>query len=153
LVVVGQPILAAAGFQPALFASHSVGFRRKRPASDGPPLMGSRLFRVTPSPRTKPWHYCCLEDRMSRRAEWQNVLDAETKKWSAMSCGQLIAALHDTVAYEVEFESKHYNVEVELLENTDTYIHVLVAVDDGSLPAAISPLTSSFIHDKNSEAA
>jgi len=87
---------------------------------------------------------------MSRRAEWQNVLDAETKKWSAMSCSQLIAALHDTVAYEVEFESKHYNVEVQLLENTDTYIHVLVDVDDGSLPASISPLTSSFIHDKNS---
>jgi hypothetical protein len=41
---------------------------------------------------------------MSRRAGWQNVLDAETKRWSAMSCNQLIATLHDTVAYEVEFE-------------------------------------------------
>jgi len=27
---VGQPILAAAGFQPALFASLQIGFRRKR---------------------------------------------------------------------------------------------------------------------------
>jgi hypothetical protein len=93
------------------------------------------------------------EGRMSRRAEWQNVLDAETKKWSAMSCSQLIATLHDTYAYEVEFESKHYNVEVELLEDTDKYIHVLVAVDDGSLPASISPLTSSFIRHKDSDVA
>jgi hypothetical protein len=74
---------------------------------------------------------------MSRRAEWQNVLDAETKKWPAMSCSRLIAALHDTQAYEVAFESKHYQVEVELLEDTDKYVRVLVAVDDGSLPASI----------------
>ena len=90
---------------------------------------------------------------MSRRAEWQNVLDAETKRWPAMSCSQLIAALRDTVAYEVGFESKHYNVEVELLEDTDTYIHVLVAVDDGSLPASFSPLTSSLPRDKNCDVA
>ena len=58
---------------------------------------------------------------MSRRAEWQNVVDAETTRWSAMSCGQLVAALHDTQAYEVEFESERYQVEVELLEDTDRY--------------------------------
>ena len=43
--------------------------------------------------------------------------------------------------YEIEVGSKMFQVEVELLENTDEYIHVMVAVDDGSLPASISPLT------------
>jgi hypothetical protein len=62
-----------------------------------------------------------------------------------MYCSQLIATLHDTQAYEVEFESKQYNVEVELLEDTDKYIRVSLAVDDGSLPASIKPLTSKVV--------
>jgi hypothetical protein len=37
---------------------------------------------------------------------------------------------------------------VELLENTEHYLHVMVAVDDGSLPRSISPLTHSFIQQK-----
>jgi hypothetical protein len=60
----------------------------------------------------------------------------------------LISELHEVQGYEVEFESKQYQVEVELLENTEKYLHVLVAVDDGSLPASISPLTHSFICQK-----
>jgi hypothetical protein len=42
---------------------------------------------------------------------------------------------------------------VALLEDTDKYIHVSVAVNDGSLPASIKPLTSSFIRYKNSDVA
>jgi hypothetical protein len=41
-----------------------------------------------------------------------------------------------------------YQVEVEILENTEKYVHVLVAVDDGSLPAAMLPLSTSFIREK-----
>lgn len=33
--------------------------------------------------------------------------------------------------YIVELDSKKYQVEVEILENTDKYIHVMVADDDG----------------------
>ena len=65
-----------------------------------------------------------------------------------MTCGQLASALHDQQSYEVEFDSKQYQVEVELLEDTDQYLHVIVAVDDGSLPASISPLTHTFIRQK-----
>lgn len=86
---------------------------------------------------------------MSRRKAWQKVLDSEVKRWSAMSCRQLISGLHDIHVYEVEFESKRYQVEVELLENTEKYLHVMVAVDDGSLPASVSPLTHSFICQKS----
>jgi hypothetical protein len=80
--------------------------------------------------------------------DWQKVLDSEVKRWSAMSCGQLISELREAQGYEIEFESKQYQVEVELLENTEKYLHVMVSVDDGSLPASISPLTGSFIRQK-----
>ena len=85
---------------------------------------------------------------MKRRQQWQTVLDAEVARWSAMSCDELIAALTDVHAYEVARDGKTYQVEVELLENTEKYVHVMVAVDDGSLPASIVPLTDTFIREK-----
>jgi hypothetical protein len=87
---------------------------------------------------------------MSRREEWRKVLDLEVQRWSAVSCDELVSKLQDLQAYEVEVDSKKYQVEVELLENTDTYVHVMVAVDDGSLPASVSPSTSTFICPKPS---
>ena len=86
---------------------------------------------------------------MSRREEWRKVLDSEVKRWSAMSSGQLISELPDLRVYEVEVDSKHYQVEVELLENAETYVHVMVAVDDGSLPASIWPLSQTFVCHKS----
>ena len=50
--------------------------------------------------------------------------------------------------YEVEFKSKNYQVEVKILENTDSYIHVVVAVDDGHWGRAKHPIASSFIAKK-----
>jgi hypothetical protein len=58
----------------------------------------------------------------------------------------LLAALSDGLRpYEVERNSKAYNVEVELLESSDTYFHLAIDMDDGTLPASMSPLTGSFI--------
>jgi hypothetical protein len=85
---------------------------------------------------------------MSRRAEWQQVLDAQVANWSGMSCEQLITELHEIRAYQVEVESKRYQVEVQLLENTKNYVHVIVAIDDGTLPRSIAPLTHGFIRQK-----
>ena len=51
-------------------------------------------------------------------------------------------------AYQVKFDAKDYTVEVQLLENTDTYIHVCVDVDDGTLSASLHPLSESFIREK-----
>ena len=70
-------------------------------------------------------------------------------RWSAKSCEQLVADLADVHAYEVEFEGRQYQVEVELLENTPQHLHVIVAVDDGSLPASLSPLYASFLRHKD----
>ncbi len=85
---------------------------------------------------------------MSRKEEWRKILDPEVRRWSALSWEELVSRLHDIESYEVKIDSKTYQVEVELLENTDTYIHVLVAVDDGTLPASMTPLSESFIREK-----
>jgi hypothetical protein len=63
-------------------------------------------------------------------------------------CDRLLSELSDVKAYEVEYESKTYQIEVEILENIATYVHVMVAVDDGSLPTSMSPETDSFIREK-----
>jgi hypothetical protein len=86
---------------------------------------------------------------MKRREQWQPVLDVEVKKWSAKSCVELDTELLNVQAYEVGFEGKKYQVEVQLLENTGEYVHVCVEVDDGSLPASFRPLSSSFIRQRH----
>jgi hypothetical protein len=85
----------------------------------------------------------------ARRDKWKPVLDAEVKKWSAMSHAQIMSKLTESECYEVEFASKKYQVEVALLENADHYIHVSVSVDDDSLPASFRPVSSSFIRNKD----
>ena len=83
---------------------------------------------------------------MSRRDEWRRVLDSEMARWAAKSSEQLLAELHDPpLAYETEMDSKMYQVEVELLENIPEYLHVMVGVDDGHLPAAMFPVSQTFI--------
>ena len=85
---------------------------------------------------------------MSRKDEWRKILAPEAQRWSALSWQELVSRLQDIRCYEVKIDAKTYQVEVELLENTDTYVHVLVAVDDGTLPASMTPLTESFIREK-----
>jgi len=85
---------------------------------------------------------------MKRREQWRSVLEAEVKRWKAKSCKQLTAQLAGEQAYEVEFNGKSHQVEVQILENTDTYVHVVVSVDDGSLFASLHPLSQSFIRHK-----
>jgi hypothetical protein len=90
---------------------------------------------------------------MNRRDKWRTILEAEMQKWSAKSCDRLISELRDVQCYEVRFDSEVYQVEVELLENTGTYVHVMVAVDDGTLPASFRPLTATFVREKPTQPA
>jgi hypothetical protein len=85
---------------------------------------------------------------MTRREQWRKVLDLEVQRWSIMPYGQLVSGVRDQQAYEVEFDSETYQVEIEILEDTEQYLHVMVAVDDGSLPASVLPATDSFIRNK-----
>ncbi len=86
---------------------------------------------------------------MKRREEWRPVLDAEVGRWLEKSYEQLLSELPEVTVYEIEFAAKQYQVEVELLENTTEYVHVLVSVDDGSLPASLFPLSHTFIRRKS----
>lgn len=89
---------------------------------------------------------------MSRRDDFRKVLDSELLRWSAKRCDQLITELCDLQAYEVEFDSKQFQVEVQVVENTAEYVHVMVSVDDGSLPGSIFPLSGTFINRKSGQA-
>lgn len=88
--------------------------------------------------------------RASRREEWRPALDVEVKRWSAMSCEQILVEAPKADCYQVEFQGKAYNVEVQILENTQDYIHVVVGVDDGSIPTSFHPLSESFIRQRGS---
>jgi len=85
---------------------------------------------------------------MKRRNGWRPVLDQEINRWSQKSYDELRAELSDIQNYQIEFESKAYQVEVELLENTPDYVHVDVRVDDGSLPWSIAPLSADFVQKR-----
>jgi|SoiMetStandDraft_2_1073263.scaffolds.fasta_scaffold213792_1 hypothetical protein len=87
---------------------------------------------------------------MKRRQRWQKVLEAEMRRWSALSYNQLISRLSTIDVYEVEDDFKKYQVEIEILEKTEDYVHVAVRVDDGHLPASICPARDSFIQKKAS---
>jgi hypothetical protein len=83
---------------------------------------------------------------MSRREEWDTVLGLELDRWAAKPWPELVSALErGNLAYEVVFGSKAYQLEVDLLEDTERYLHVCIAVDDGSLPGSVRPATRSFI--------
>ena len=82
---------------------------------------------------------------MSRREEWRNVLQREMSRWSSMSSNDVLPELGTRDVYEVVVASRQYQVEVVVLENTPEYLHVGIAVDDGSLPASIRPESESFL--------
>jgi hypothetical protein len=87
---------------------------------------------------------------MSRRETWRPVLEAEVKRWTQVPLDQLIEELHEAQAYEVPMGSKRYKVQVDLLENTDKYVHVIVSVDDGTLPWSMVPLSEGILRYKGS---
>jgi hypothetical protein len=82
---------------------------------------------------------------MKRSKQWSKVLDLEVQRWSAMPYEELLSTLQQLHTYEIETDSAKYQVEVEILKQTDRYLQVMVAVDDGSLPASIFPSCHTFI--------
>ena len=65
-----------------------------------------------------------------------------------MTTEQLLDKLREPQAYELLHDSKRYQFEVRLIENTVEYVHIVIAIDDGTLPASLLPLTQSFIRQK-----
>jgi len=75
------------------------------------------------------------------------------RRWSALPFEELISRLSTADVYEVDHDRKKYQVEIEILEKSEDYVHVVVSVDDGSLPSSICPATDSFIQKKPSSSA
>ena len=70
---------------------------------------------------------------MSKRESWRKILDSETHTWSTKSCDELVSELTEERLYRIESGSEHFQVSVQMLENTDEYVQVMVSVHDGSL--------------------
>ncbi|HEX4005581.1 MAG TPA: hypothetical protein VHX60_05375 [Acidobacteriaceae bacterium] len=82
---------------------------------------------------------------MARREEWRRILDMEVRRWSSMSCDEVLAELRVRDVYDLTEGSKRYQVEAVLLENTTEYVHVSIAVDDGGLPDSFHPASQGVI--------
>ncbi len=86
---------------------------------------------------------------MNRRQRWRKVLEAEVQRWSALPYDRLQAQLAATEVYEVADGPQRYQVEIDVLENTKEYVHVMLSLDDGSLPLSLVPVIDSFITNKS----
>ena len=79
------------------------------------------------------------KDRLSK------LLDAEVRAWAAKPYDTLVAELQDVAAYGRGEGADFHQFEVLLLENEPDYLHVSLAIDDGSLRRSFAPLCRDFI--------
>jgi hypothetical protein len=88
---------------------------------------------------------------MTKHEEWQPVLDKEIERLSALAWYELVGLTDDERNYDVSLNEKKYQVEVELLEIEDTYVTVVVAVDDSPtpFPSPVRSLCGSFRKEKD----
>lgn len=82
---------------------------------------------------------------MTRREEWKAILDTEVKRWSSMSCEEVLSELHSRNVYEQTDGSNRYQVKAELLVSATDYIQVGIRVNDCSIPASFHPASQIFI--------
>jgi hypothetical protein len=75
------------------------------------------------------------------REQLQAVLDRECRNWQARPYEELVA-LDDPIAYDLPVG---FQVEVTVLERMPDYVHVGIAVDDGTFLRACAPVTGSVI--------
>jgi hypothetical protein len=87
-----------------------------------------------------------------KKNELKKVLFQEMEKYKNKSYEELIG-LVEPIVYSQGSGNNFYQVEVQILEKNDEYVHVSVAVDDGGLLRSISPLSKSFIVHKSGRAA
>ena len=80
-----------------------------------------------------------------RRERCRKVLQSELGNWASLSPDDLLNEIRNRDVYEVVEGPNRYQIEVVLLENTPEYLHVSIAVDDGSLRVSFRPEADSFI--------
>lgn len=77
--------------------------------------------------------------------ELRPLLDKELRLWAAKSYEQLRSELDDVVAIGRGEGEGFHQFEIEMVEREESYVHVIISIDDGSFRRAFSPLTSGFI--------
>lgn len=82
-----------------------------------------------------------------KKNELKKVLSQEMERYRNKSYEELMG-LAELITYSLGSGNSFYQVEVQVLEKNDEYVHVSVAVDDGGFLRAISPLSQSFIVHK-----
>ena len=78
-----------------------------------------------------------------KKKDLRRLLTAETKVWAEKSYDQLCAELRDVIAFQRGEGDDSHNFEVIMLEETDSYVHVGISVDDGSFLRSFAPPTTS----------
>ena len=79
-----------------------------------------------------------------KKNELKKILSQEIEKYRSKSYEELIGII-DPITYSYGSGESFYQVEVQVLEKNEEYVHVSVAVDDGRFLRAIAPLSHSFI--------
>lgn len=86
--------------------------------------------------------------KMANRAELRRALEDEVRRWSAISYSRIHEEIRNRGIYQIASDSEEFQVEVILLEDTETYWHVGLSIDDGRLLTAMRPVCDSFVNRK-----
>ena len=84
-----------------------------------------------------------------RREQWREALAIELAKWEAKSYDQLVSELKEVCTYRVLLRDIRLQVEVEMIEKTIDYAHVMIGVNDGSIPWSFWPASTGFIRRRH----
>lgn len=78
------------------------------------------------------------------KEELKKALIAEKNKYTSKSFEELVK-IQKPITYQGGIGDNWYQVEVQILEKTEKYVHLSISVDDGRIPKAILPLCEDFI--------
>lgn len=78
----------------------------------------------------------------NEKLKW--ILEQEKEKYTGKTYEELIT-LKDPTVYECGIRDDWYQVEVQILEKNEEYVHIAVNVDDGKFPKAFVPFSTSFL--------
>ena len=85
---------------------------------------------------------------MIKKRRLKKILFKEREKYISKSFEDL-SKITEPIVYECSSGKSCYQVEVQLIEKNEEYIHVSIAIDDKSLIRAIFPFSTSFIIYRN----
>lgn len=92
------------------------------------------------------------EENKMLKDDIKKVLAKEVDKWSKKTYDELLS-IAEPIAYEFLHENDSnvtFEVEVDILEKKEEYVHVIVSTSDGTKFRSFKPLSDSFLVYKDS---